>query len=365
MARDLYETTVALPDATGTLKVLEGINVSVVPRGAQDVPNSLVDIYVSDTGMTLGPDPKSGATGTRVITTGSSGSVRFWAEAPAEYDLVFEDPTVTPPRINDRIGWNAVPAKPGTFPTSSLKADGGITQKMLSAEVIRQEVPIGGVIDWWRPAPSGANPPAAYPDGFEVCDGHPVNQHDFPGTSGSISTPDLRNVMILGASLAKNDTTQAAQDDGFASAPGIRGAGGSNKGKDVGHTHSVPIGNHTHNVSVGNHQHSSGSIYAGDHAHAAAMGAGGYDAAVAGQAGGVLVSRSNHAHSVWTGNASAGTGGWTDLGGAFTVGSGYVNEGGFFATTAGAITWDAGAKPSIDFRPAYYGLLKIIKVRRA
>src|SRR4051794_40859941 len=108
MARDLYETTIALPDATGVLKALTGVRVYVVPRGAQDLNASLVDIFVADTGVTRGPDQKAGATGTNPFVTGASGSVRFWAEGPAEYDIVFED-TAAPARVADRIGWNCWP----------------------------------------------------------------------------------------------------------------------------------------------------------------------------------------------------------------------------------------------------------------
>src|SRR3954465_12199973 len=102
MARDCYETTIALPDAAAgyALKPLSAVKVSVVPRGAVDVAGSLVDIFPADTGASKGPDPKTGASGTNPFTTSVSGAVRFWAEGPAEYDLVFED-TQVPARIAD------------------------------------------------------------------------------------------------------------------------------------------------------------------------------------------------------------------------------------------------------------------------
>jgi hypothetical protein len=96
MSRDYYETTIALPDATAgnAIKPLSAVKVSVVTRGATDITGSLVDIFPADTGVTKGPDPKSGATGTNPFTTGVNGSVRFWAEGPAELDVVFEDTQV-------------------------------------------------------------------------------------------------------------------------------------------------------------------------------------------------------------------------------------------------------------------------------
>jgi hypothetical protein len=75
MARDFYETTIALPDATDgyALKPLASVKVSVVPRGSQDLLGTLVDIFPSDVGLTKGPDPKSGATGTNPFTTNALG----------------------------------------------------------------------------------------------------------------------------------------------------------------------------------------------------------------------------------------------------------------------------------------------------
>ena len=215
MARDFYETTIALPDGAGIVKALADVRVSVVPRGASDVAGSLVDIFVADTGVAERPNP---------IVTTTNGSVRFWADGPAEYDLVFED-TITPARIADRYGWNCIPAK--ALPTSALVPDGGITQAHLAPAVINNEVPIGGVIDWWRPQQS-----VPVPTGFVICDGRavPAGQHDFPGVAGGVNTPDLRHCFILGADSAKADGTGAAgNDDVVTSAPGVRGVGGSNR----------------------------------------------------------------------------------------------------------------------------------------
>lgn len=247
MARDFYETTIALPAADGHVVALTGIKASVVPRGASDVAGSLVDIFAADTGVTERPNP---------IVTTANGAVRFWADGPAEYDIVFED-TITPARIDDRIGWNAVPAKAGSLPTSALVPDAGITQAMLSPAVVNNEVPIGAVLDWWRPSNT-----VPVPTGFVVCDGRPVASHDFPGVAGQITTPDLRNVFILGADSPdprpphltgtyKGDGAGAGGGDVAADAPGIRGSGGSHKHSLVrtempAHNHGGATGNHNH-----------------------------------------------------------------------------------------------------------------------
>jgi hypothetical protein len=350
----LYETTVALPDATGVLKALTGIKVTVVPRGAQDVAGSAITIYQSDTGVTPGPDPKCGATGTNPMTTVASGGIRFWADGPAEYDLVFED-TQTPARIADRVGWNSVPAKAGSFPTSMLAGDKGITLKMLADEVARQQVPIGCVIEWWRPSGSGV----PYPDGFELADGHVVNQHDFYGVSGAISTPNLQNVFVLGATVGKADGTAGGSADDLASSgPGINGKGGTNKAKNLAHGHAVPGVDHTHvagSLSTGGHNHSvSASGTTGNGNRGMAMQLGG-----SAEAGTFLA----HTHGVTVyGSASdvgnLGVGGST---GGMNGGAATTNS----ATSTTTWTDPAVSGAAVDFRPQYYGLLRLIKCRRA
>src|SRR3954471_4558229 len=166
MARDFYETTVVAPDITGTVKALSGVKAYVVPRGATDLIVASADtpVFQDWQGVAQGPDPKTDGTGTNPITTGKSGAVRFWAEAPYEYDIVFQD-TVVPARVDDRIGWNAMPAAKASFPADRLTGDGFLTLKMLAAEVKRQLMPIGAVIEWWRPSSS-----IAPPSGFEIAD---------------------------------------------------------------------------------------------------------------------------------------------------------------------------------------------------
>jgi hypothetical protein len=218
MARDFYETTIALPDASGVVTALAGVKVSVVPRGAVDVAGSLVNIYGTDVTV---------AKLTHPIVTTANGAVRFWADGPAEYDIVFED-NIVPARVTDRYGWNCVPAKASDVPGSpTLVPPGGITQAMLAPAVVNNEVPIGGVIEWWRP-----NIAVPVPTGFVICDGTvtlAVGQHDFPNWNSPVTVPDLRNLFILGADGAKADGTGAAGDDTAGGGPGIRGSANGNK----------------------------------------------------------------------------------------------------------------------------------------
>jgi hypothetical protein len=372
MARDCYETTIALPDAAAAyvMKPLSAVKVSVVPRGATDIPNSLIDIFPADTGLTKGPDPKTGATGTNPFTTGVSGAVRFWAEGPAELDLVFED-TQTPARITDRVGWNAIPAKAGSIATSVLAQDGGIRNAHLHAEVVAQEVPIGGCIDWFRPNGSTANPPV----GFEVADGHSVTQHDFPTVAGAVGLPNLQNVFILGATSGKADANGAGADDLPGSGPGIRGSGGSNAPKNLAHGHTSPTADHYHNTTTADHTHNGNAISTGNHSHAVGTSATGYYVAHYVAAGGATqIANRDHTHSGWTDVAGNLGGGAAQVaymnathGGAMGAASSqiaaWVGGAGNGWVATGSTTWTAD--PGTDFRPRFYGLLRLIKVRRA
>lgn len=221
MARDIFRATMTLPDSSGTIKALEGIQITVVKRDTEET----VRIYQRHTGVSEGPATDIGATsGPNPFETGASGMVEFWAE-PGEYEVIVTD-THAPARISTRrIGWNSNPAGAKGTPTAWLAEDAGIVLASMAAKVIEQAIPIGGVIPWWRPTSI-----VPVPSGFVICDGSSLSgsQHEFPGVTGSINVPDMRNKFILGASIGQSDGAgMAVVADGASNAPGIRGAGGS------------------------------------------------------------------------------------------------------------------------------------------
>lgn len=365
-SRDIYETTVTASGAGGALVPMAGVLVYVVPRGGVEADVNQVTVFQSDVGITQGPDPKSGATGVNPFTTGATGAVRFWANGPAELDLIFKD-TVAPARIDDRVGWNAMPAHLGSIPTSMLAEDGGLKLAHLAEEIKRQQMQVGMVDDFWRPA-SSVPPPA----GFEICDGHQVNSHDFPGIAGPINVPDLRNVFILGADPTKAHGAGATVGNGPANAPGIAGVGGSNAARSFAHGHGVPGVDHLHLTTAPDHLHGAGALYTGNHSHGVSVtgntgnGNRGQPFQLGGgaEAGAYL----NHSHGV------AASGG-TDLAGNIGVGgttgaadrslaawSGAADRS--LNTATNSTTW-TGGDPSGDFRPAFVGLLRIIKVKKS
>lgn len=255
MARDVFHMTVSLPVVEPdlvdeVLHPLDNIRVSVYLRGT----TTTTPIYQRGTGATQGPTPESGTTsGPNPFTTGVTGDIEFWTDGPKEVDVAIHDLTV-PARIADRtISWNAIPAAAGSLTSAILAADAGLTVAHMAADVTRQFIQIGQVIDWWRPVDT-----VPVPSGFVVCDGQTVTagNHSFAGVAGSITTPDLRNMFILGANTSNADASGASGADTAAGAPGIRGSGGSQRHTMItaempAHGHSASDSGHAHQIGFG------------------------------------------------------------------------------------------------------------------
>ena len=376
------------PDYDDMLQTMEDIEVHVLERGSPIPPATPVYVPIFQSGnlgeMAQGPTSASGAKipdagGNNPFRTGPSGNIEFWVEGPREVDVYIHD-IILPSRVADRtFGWNATAVGAESLPTSMLVKDQGLTMGSMSPVVVQQMVPIGAVIDWWRPAAT-----VPIPAGFEICDGHQVTTHEF-GTGAPINVPDLRNTFILGALPDTADVGRAGaptaiapvkpqaggsgQGNAAGDAPGIAGTGGSNLPKNFGHGHGVPGVDHAHFTSTPDHYHHVGGLYGGGHAHAAAMGTAtrgspnGYSANSAQES----VAFTNHIHGVWTGDSGAvGIGGQTG-GSQHALGawSGGANVG--LGTATNSLTWTAdpgGGGLVVDVRPKFIGLLKIMKVRR-
>ena len=118
-------------------------------------------------------------------------------------------------------------------PVHTNSTNGGIYREVTRLQ--NDRVPIGTIISWFRPTST-----TPVPDTWHICDGsvlaagNGVN-HSFPGISGSVTLPDLRNKFILGADpTAGNQGNPAVavtspNIDTAAGAPGAQAAGGSNK----------------------------------------------------------------------------------------------------------------------------------------
>ena len=70
----------------------------------------------------------------------------------------------------------------------------------VQAEDAHNGVPVGGVVDWWRP-----NVNIPIPDGFVVCDGSVINDPLSPYNGQA--TPDLRGQMVRGATQNSGELT--------------------------------------------------------------------------------------------------------------------------------------------------------------
>jgi len=270
--------------------------------------------------------------------------------------LQLADTAVTAAKLSD----NAV--------IQSKVADAAIgTAEIINGNVTRAKLdpsvePVGIVIQWYRP-----NASTSVPTGWIFCDGRSLTaaEHDFGG-GGTIAIPDLRNRFVLGA-----DT--AGTGGGTGTPPSIGLAGGS-------HTRDS---SHSHTIAAHSHQ-------ADDHIHA--MAADGFHGHTF-QGGLALHSRRN-APVTKTGTGAAlafvGTDNNTrtfslqsvylagfnaqpsgefddafgmDGNGSHSHGGATGIAGGTIPTTTVGVVTTSGALANADSRPAYVGLLFLIKVK--
>jgi hypothetical protein len=237
-----------------------------------------------------------------------------------------------------------------------------ITRDKLDANVI----PIGTIIQWWRPSNSHA-----IPTGWLECDGSSViaANHEFTG-GGTINIPDLRNKYVLGANSATAYNTAGTATDANTGAPGVtaggnssnsaggsstQSAGGSNT-LNLNHRHSMP---HDHNYS-----HSHGTA---DHTHHASL--------------------PDHTHGFQAKSVAWDSGGGALYGIAYSTSTGGVNwrapsggtlidfltEGASATGTTSQSTSTTGAASNSntdyqlnspqDSRPRSFGLIYLIKVK--
>jgi len=249
--------------------------------------------------------------------SGSLGVHRFrvWPESTDSFDHVeFAQNWDTIDRI---IG---TPSDGTEWPPTTGE-DGGIYAEVQDLRLTI--LPVGFVVPWYRPSLA-----VSIPSGFEVCDGSVVAEvdHDF-GAIGAVTLPDLRNRFLIGANAATAIGTAGVAAthvniDAASGAPGPQGVGGQN-------AHVMTV------AEMPSHQHAGSK----------------------------------------TGWSSAGLHWYTDSGMLEVVDSDTVRVGSGNSTSTGAGGWNAGQHKHIindlaaagssathENRPAYYGLIFLVKV---
>jgi len=201
-------------------------------------------------------------------------------------------------------------------------------------------VPVGTIIEWYRPTPS-----TAIPDGWAVCDGSTVS--DAASPMNGQPTPNLVGRFTSGLDPAQVTPTTY----GAGTATPLPEQGGQNS-VDLTHGHAIP--NHSHATPA----HSHGINADGAHSHTAFLGdANGHITTPiqnhgAGSFWAFLGPGANCQHQVPVQVASGGShshGGATAAGGAGTT-----SQVGLSASSA---------LGPVENRPQYVGLLKLIRVR--
>lgn len=86
---------------------------------------------------------------------------------------------------------------PGNTNSGFEKQSGRRTLYSVISGLNYNDVPLGTIIQWWRPVST-----ITLPDGWLPCDGRTItsDQHSY-STGGSITLPDMRNKMTVGADL--------------------------------------------------------------------------------------------------------------------------------------------------------------------
>lgn len=250
------------------------------------------------------------------------------------------------------------------------------------------DVPLGAVFAWWRPSSV-----VALPAGCVPCDGASytgTDKHSYQADGfTTITVPDLRNAMILGANAAVTDGTTAVtpSTQSAGDGPGIRGTGGTNVPRALTHTHglnTLAVGAHTHGIT--DHTHGNQNHFHGmEHIHNTGGPLGGFQFRTAASGGfgiysdGLSQNGTTPVHTHQTGGIipagfwSANTDGSSRTGIGTTIGGGPGATEGMFvpnlATSTASSTAITGipanALSATEILPKYVGLLYVIKIRKA
>ena len=387
-------------------------------------------LYVASGGATsaasIYPDRSGAAYATPSGTTGTDGTINFWA-APGEYRVVITDPSNRISVPNGYITWNSIPAwtegVPGDFIsgnkqiTTTKIADLGITtakiadlnvtaakinnldvtgaklgpdavsgpdkiadnaiqtEHILASNITTEKiastvalVPLGTILDWFPPA-AASGPDWGIPYAYVLC----ANQlwssvpNDLGYTTGRV--PDLVGKVTYGSAAATargdnatHNTTSGAQTD--AGVAGLTGAGAVNNSS---HSHTVVAHTHdiTHTHSLNAHTHTDGA-----HTHNTSAVFVGIPSKTlgAGLFAGVTTSNTSSSHLLQGTIGTANAGSTTSQSGSSTGGpsnnaTGAASKGS--VTENAALTTGAGGNIYDDNRPLGVGVLKIMKVLTA
>jgi hypothetical protein len=225
--------------------------------------------------------------------------------------------------------------KDGEVKTNDI-ADGAITSGKLADNIFGAMVPLGEIIIWFRPSST-----IPIPAGFVVCDGRTLLQSEHDWNFGSITIPNLVNAFVMGVAPGSGENS----------------IGGSNVAS-WSHSHTIAphnhiVGDHSHVVPGHNH------FIQEDGSHTHGMGIanrGNHNIATSGQPYVEDFAFSDHIHSIGAVGTHNHTGATGISSAQTTTGSGNQQTSNVSLTTSGATLGG-------DIRPAYVGLLHLLKVR--
>jgi hypothetical protein len=223
-------------------------------------------------------------------------------------------------------------------------ADGIIGADQIDPSIFNGIAPLGIVCAWFRP-----NTGVAVPPGWALCTGQTLNSTQHGWGNFNVQVPDLQGKFVLGAATTGTGTTPDL--------PPAENAVGGAHSRFWNHSHSIPdhshtVSSHTHSITAGgahNHSiHSRMNAFDGyyefrdtlSNIHAAnkqSLYIAGFNGGPSDPADALAPNSGSHDHGGATGSATAGT-------------------------SSTSLSTDSQS-PGGDIRPAYYGLLYIIKVK--
>lgn len=288
---------------------------------------------------------------------------------------------------NDKLAPNSVTTVEilnGTILAEDI-APGAIGLEQINPAIFERITPLGVVVPWFRPSLS-----IGVPAGWALADGSTISagSHGWPG-GGNVVLPDLRNKFVLGAAISGTGT-------GTESPPVENTTGGAHS-RSLAHTHGVAAHSHTvtaHSHTVDSHSHTvnAHSHTVNSHNHSVTSG-GGHSHTFAGgyipyTRKMVYGSGSNDRQAAYFNNFNAGdnaepapmddagshnhggsTGNATPATSSVSPGTTAAAPGTSLAspstTSVGLTTDSANPAGASDLRPAYLGMLYIVKVKHA
>lgn len=288
------------------------------------------------------------------------GGVEIWPAGPGEIQSVATDDNGTwnailgsvialPPEVfSDTSRWLEFTVDDGVLPPETLTRIklnmSPYTGRAESSKAADNGVPVGAVIDWWRP-----NAGFPVPDGFQICDGSMVVDPESPLNGETL--PDLRNVFVRGANVI-GDIGVTGGTDSHAHSVDAPSTGSNSVNLAHSHSHDHP----SHGLSINSDSHS----HYHDHPIAGSSFIPSHTAKMTGVFDGVHDHVSGHSHATNLSGITSTTDTHNHTGGVNLVNISATTSLGSHAHNTNIAPFNSASTGNL---PSYAILLKIMRIK--